>query len=230
MLCGLSRLSGRSAAAVATFFPVALITHHFIRPTLYTQACPGDQPCYIPVYPSAMQSISLILLATLSILAARTIPNLISRVAAAPGDEGKLPVAPNTLARGAAQFFAGLLFALGLQISQMSHPAKVASFLSFPVIQHWDPSLMLVILFGMLPNLIEIQRKGFSNPPSFAKDFSLPTKTFKDVDGRFLAGAAAFGVGWGLTGTCPGPAVLRAFAQPIWGVWWMGGFWLGSRL
>jgi uncharacterized membrane protein YedE/YeeE len=60
--------------------------------------------------------------------------------------------------------------------------------------------------------------------------FELPKKTIKDVDGRFVAGAAAFGVGWGLTGTCPGPAVLRALAQPVWGVMWLGGFWLGSRI
>jgi uncharacterized membrane protein YedE/YeeE len=230
MLCGLPRLSGRSATAVATFFPVAILTHHLVHPTLYTEACPGNAPCYTPVYPSLATTASLVLLATLSVIAARTIPNLIASTAASQGIQGKDHVDSRSHARRATQFFSGLLFALGLHISGMAHPAKVASFLSFPVMQHWDPSLALVILFGVLPNLIEIQRTGFSKPPSFSKSFSLPTKTFKDVDSKFVAGAAAFGVGWGLTGTCPGPAVLRAFAQPLWGCLWMGGFWLGGRM
>ncbi|KAF1852111.1 YeeE/YedE family integral membrane protein-like protein [Cucurbitaria berberidis CBS 394.84] len=230
MLCGLSRLSGRSAIAVATFFPVALITHHLVHPTLYTEACPGDLPCYKPIYPSTTTTASLILLAAMSVLAARTVPKLIASITTPQASDKKLPHDTRSIARSATQFFSGLLFALGLHISQMSHPAKVASFFSFPSLQHWDPSLALVILLGVLPNLIEIQRKGFKTPPSFADKFSLPTKTLKDVDVKFVAGAAAFGVGWGLTGTCPGPAVLRAFAQPVWGSLWMTGFWVGGRL
>jgi hypothetical protein len=230
MLCGLPRLSGRSATAVATFFPVAILTHHRVHPTLYSEACPGDVPCYIPVYPSLATTMALLLLATLSILAARTTPKLVENTLATQPSGQKPHVISRSVARQVTQFFSGLLFALGLQITQMSHPAKVTSFLSFPAMQHWDPSLGLVILFGVLPNLIEIQLKGFASPPSFAPKFSLPTKTFKDIDIRFVAGAAMFGVGWGLTGTCPGPAVVRALAQPVWGVLWFGGFWLGARV
>ncbi|KAF2130929.1 YeeE/YedE family integral membrane protein [Dothidotthia symphoricarpi CBS 119687] len=230
MLCGLPRLSGRSAAAVATFFPIAVLTHHFVNPTLYTQVCSGDQPCYTPVYPSASATASLVLLAALSMLAARTIPSLMSKTTTTSTNELKRSGISTPSAREATQFFSGLLFALGLQVSQMSHSAKVSSFFSFPVMQYWDPSLVLVILFGMLPSLFEIRRKGFSSSPSFAKGFSLPKKTFKDVDARFLAGAATFGVAFGLTGACPGPAVLRAFAQPVWGALWMGGFWVGGML
>jgi uncharacterized membrane protein YedE/YeeE len=229
MLCGLPRLSGRSMVAVATFFPIAIITHHAVHPTLYTEACPGGVPCYTPVYPSTTTTASLVLLAALSIIAARTVPKLVEdTVASGPTDE-KRPADTRSAARQMTQFFSGLLFALGLHISGMAHPAKVASFLSFPVMEQWDPSLALVILFGVLPNLIEIQRKGFSSPPSFSNKFSLPMKTLKDIDIKFLAGAAAFGFGWGLTGTCPGPAVLRALAQPLWGALWIGGFWLGGR-
>jgi uncharacterized membrane protein YedE/YeeE len=230
MLCGLPRLSGRSATAVATFFPTAILTHHLVHPTLYTEACPGDIPCYIPVYPSLATTIPLASLAILSILAAQTLPKLIESILATRSSDKKPHVDSRSIARQVTQFFSGLLFALGLQISQMSHPAKVTSFLSFPSMRHWDPSLGLVILFGVLPNMIEIQRKGFANPPSFATKFSLPTKTFKDIDTKFIAGGTMFGVGWGLTGTCPGPAVVRALAQPIWGVVWFGGFWLGGRV
>jgi uncharacterized membrane protein YedE/YeeE len=232
MLCGLSRLSGYSATAVATFFPAALITHHIVHPTLSTSVCPGDVPCYTPVYPSLEAAKPLIILAVLSIFAAQTIPKLIAQItdSQSASDAKQQPSGPRAVARTATQFFSGLLFALGLHISQMSHPAKVTSFLSFPVMQQWDPSLALVILFGVLPNIIENRSKGFSNPPLFAEKFSLSTKTFKDVDRKFVMGAAAFGVGWGLTGTCPGPAILRAFSQPVWGALWIGGFWLGGRL
>ncbi|CAN9449205.1 unnamed protein product [Alternaria sp. RS040] len=133
-------------------------------------------------------------------------------------------------ARVTTQAFSGLLFALGLHISQMAHPDKVAAFLSFPNLQHWDPSLALIIVFGVLPNLIENQVKGLDGSPWFADKFSLPTKTLQDVDKRFVMGAVAFGIGWGLTGTCPGPAVLRAFSQPVWGALWVGGFWLGGKV
>jgi len=172
------------------------------------------------------------MLAVFSILAARTIPKLVAQVTVAPTtkDVKHQPADTHTAARLTTQSFSGLLFALGLHISQMSHPEKVAAFFSFPDMQHWDPSLALVILFGVLPNLIENQMKGFTSPPSFADKFSLPTKTLQDVDTRFVVGAAAFGIGWGLTGICPGPAVLRAFFQPVWGALWVGGFWLGGKL
>jgi uncharacterized membrane protein YedE/YeeE len=132
--------------------------------------------------------------------------------------------------RQATQFFAGLEFGLGLQVTQMAHPSKVLSFLSFPRLEEWDPSMALVILFGVLPNIIEIQLRGLDKPPLFNDTFEVPKKTFKDVNWKFILGAAVFGIGWGLTGTCPGPAVLRSFVQPTWGLLWLGGFWLGGQL
>jgi uncharacterized membrane protein YedE/YeeE len=134
----------------------------------------------------------------------------------------------NSAASLATQFAAGLEFALGLHITQMSSPSKVLSFLSFPDFEVWDPSMMLVILFGILPSLIEIQVRGLISPPLFNGGFVLPKKGWKDVDWKFVVGAAVFGLGWGLTGTCPGPAVLRSVLQPSWGVMWMSGFWLGG--
>lgn len=229
MLCGLPRLSSRSATAVAVFFPTAIITHHLTSPTLSTSLCSGDVPCYTPVYPSTDTTASLVILAALNILAARTLPSLAAQVTTPDGTKQDSAEKPS-IARNTTQFFAGLLFALGLHISQMAHPAKVSGFLSFPVLRHWDPSLALVMVFGVLPSLIENHIRGFEKPPLFAEKFSLPTKTFKDIDRRFVAGALAFGVGWGLTGTCPGPAVLRAFAQPVWGLLWLGGFWMGGKV
>jgi hypothetical protein len=218
--------------ATATFFLVALLTHHVAHPSLYTTVCRGDVPCYTPVIPSTTTTIRLVLLASSVIFAARALPNLVARTTSSSSIDAKPspsfhgPVA----ARTATTFSSGLLSALGLHISGMAHPAKVTSFLSFPVMHAWDPSLALVILFGVVPNLITIQSRGFASPPAFATKFELPTKTIKDVDVKFVAGAAAFGLAWGLAGTCPGPAVLRAFAQPMWGVMWMGAFWLGGKV
>jgi uncharacterized membrane protein YedE/YeeE len=174
----------------------------------------------------------MFILVALSIFAARTVPKLVAKATASHTTSvAKQPSSdPRILARLSTQLFTGLLFALGLHISGMSNSAKVTSFFSFPAMQYWDPSLGLVILFGVLPNLIENQLVGFKKPPSFADKFALPTKTFKDVDRKFVLGAAAFGVGLGLAGTCPGPAALRAFFQPVWGALWIGGFWLGGRL
>lgn len=171
-------------------------------------------------------------LATISVVAARMIPGLIAKatVPSTTGDGKQESGDSLYAARVTAQFFSGLLFALGLHVSQMSHPGKVASFLSFPVMRYWDPSLALVVIFGVLPNLVDMQIHGFSKPPTFAGQFSLPKMTLRDVDLRFVAGAAIFGIGWGCTGTCPGPAVLRALFQPAWGALWIGGFWLGGRL
>ena len=225
MLCGLSRLSGHSLVAVATFFPTAIITHHMVHPSLRTEVCNSDLPCYTPTYPSRSTLISLLVLAATTIIVGRVLPQLLLNTSE---KDGKRNV--QSPARQAAQFVAGLEFGLGLHISKMASPSKVLSFLSFPNLEVWDPSMALVILFGIVPNIIEIQARGFEKPPLFNDKFELPKSTIKDVDWKLVLGAATFGVGWGLTGTCPGPAVLRAFVQPTWGLLWMSGFYLGGQM
>ncbi|KAF2116559.1 YeeE/YedE family integral membrane protein-like protein [Lophiotrema nucula] len=225
MLCGLSRLSGRSLVAVGTFFATAVLTHHAVHPTLRTTACPPGTVCYLPTYPSQTTTTTLLLLTAVTILAAQIVPRFIARISSNEGKaNGDVP------ARQASAFFSGLEFGLGLHISQMASPAKVLSFLSLPNWDAWDPSLGMVMLFGVLPSVVENLAKGFNNPPLFNKRFDISKKTIEDVDWKFVLGAAVFGIGWGLTGTCPGPAVLRAVAQPTWGLLWMLGFWLGGKV
>ena len=99
--------------------------------------------------------------------------------------------------------FAGTLFGLGLAISGMVNPQKVIGFLDFA--GNWDPTLAFVF-GGALLITIPAFRLILRRPrPVLAEDFDLPTK--KAVDGRLLGGAALFGIGWGLAGFCPGPAV-----------------------
>lgn len=99
--------------------------------------------------------------------------------------------------------FAGALFGLGLTVSGMVDPAKIIGFLDFA--GEWDPTLGFV-MGGALLVAIPAFRLILRRPhPLLADEFDLPTK--KGVDSRLLAGSAIFGIGWGLGGFCPGPAV-----------------------
>ncbi len=106
-------------------------------------------------------------------------------------------------ARNMAALGAGVLFGLGLAISQMVNPAKVLAFLD--VGGNWDPSLALV-MGGALAVTGVAFRLVLKRPrPMFGDAFAVPTRG--DVDGRLVGGAIVFGVGWGLIGLCPGPAM-----------------------
>jgi uncharacterized protein len=99
--------------------------------------------------------------------------------------------------------FAGALFGLGLAVSGMMNPARVIGFLD--VAGRWDPTLAFV-MGGALLVTIPAFRLILNRPsPLLAGGFELPEKN--TVDSRLLGGAALFGVGWGLSGFCPGPAV-----------------------
>mgnify|MGYP006135974219 CR=1 FL=1 len=98
---------------------------------------------------------------------------------------------------------AGLIFGTGLILSGMANPVKVQNFLDF--FGSWDPSLALVMggaILVTMPGFWLVQKR---KKPFFNNVFNLPTRT--DFDFRLLAGAAIFGIGWGLGGFCPGPAV-----------------------
>ena len=105
-----------------------------------------------------------------------------------------------------AALLTGLLFGLGLVISGMANPAKVQNFLD--IFGTWDPSLAFVMggaIAVAAPGFYFVSRR---DRPVFKIKFSLPTRT--DIDSQLLAGAAIFGVGWGLVGLCPGPAIVAA--------------------
>lgn len=99
--------------------------------------------------------------------------------------------------------FSGTLFGLGLAISGMANPAKVIGFLD--VAGDWDPTLALVMGGGLLVALPAFRVIFKRRSPVLAKKFDLPTS--KKIDGKLIGGSAVFGIGWGLSGFCPGPAV-----------------------
>lgn len=99
---------------------------------------------------------------------------------------------------------AGLLFAVGLALSGMTQPEKVIGFLD--VAGHWDPSLALVMMGAIGVHVIFARIALRAGAPRFAPRFALPSET--TIDRRLVAGAALFGLGWGIAGFCPGPAVV----------------------
>ena len=111
--------------------------------------------------------------------------------------------APGVL-RTMVALFAGTLFGVGLAVSGMVNPAKITGFLD--VAGDWDPTLMFV-MGGALLVTIPAFRLILKRPrPVLAGSRALPKGN--SLDGRLVGGAALFGVGWGLSGFCPGPAVV----------------------
>jgi len=98
---------------------------------------------------------------------------------------------------------AGILFGLGLTVSGMINPAKVIGFLDLS--GNWDPSLMLVLGGGLLVTIPSYHLILKRDTPLLEPRFYLPTR--KDLDARLLSGAVLFGIGWGIAGLCPGPAL-----------------------
>jgi uncharacterized membrane protein YedE/YeeE len=134
------------------------------------------------------------------------------------------------MAQIGAALAAGMLFAFGLAVSEMINPARVMGFLDGA--GRWDPTLLWVMAGALsitapaFPLILRLRK------PLLAREFSLPLKS--RIDRPLVLGAVIFGVGWGLAGFCPGPA-LAALASALSGVLvfvvaMLVGQWLASRL
>lgn len=108
------------------------------------------------------------------------------------------------MARVALALVAGALFGFGLSLSGMVNPARVSGFLDVAS-DDWDPSLMFVLGGAVMVAVPGVLLRHFFARPILDESFSLPTKT--RVDRPLILGSAIFGLGWGLAGFCPGPAL-----------------------
>ena len=126
--------------------------------------------------------------------------------------------------------FCGIIFSIGLVISQMINPAKVLGFLN--LFGEWDPSLAFVmigalIIYSPLFHLFKNKEK-----PIFSSSFSISNK--KEIDKKLIFGSILFGAGWGLVGLCPGPAItsiaLLNVSSAIFVVSMFIGFYLASKV
>jgi hypothetical protein len=105
----------------------------------------------------------------------------------------------------------GVVFGAGLSLSGMTNPAKVLAFLD--VSGRWDPTLALVMGAALSVSALGYALARGVSRPWFAEVFAIPTR--RDIDARLIGGAALFGVGWGLVGLCPGPALANSYRGSI---------------
>ncbi len=100
-------------------------------------------------------------------------------------------------------YLIGVIFGVGISISGMANPAKVINF--FDVAGTWDPSLVLVMISAFVTAFIGYRVVLGRKSPVFEDGFKLPTR--RDIDARLVGGSAVFGIGWGISGFCPGGAL-----------------------
>ncbi|MBI2239553.1 MAG: YeeE/YedE family protein [Magnetospirillum gryphiswaldense] len=115
-------------------------------------------------------------------------------------------------------FASGVLFGCGLLLSGMAEPARVLGFLD--VLGIWDPSLAFVMGGGLTVTALGYQWCLRRSGPLCAVAYQIPQR--RDLDARLFLGSALFGLGWGLVGYCPGPALLAGAAGLGTALWFCG--------
>ena len=111
---------------------------------------------------------------------------------------------PLAIARIMVALLSGALFGYGLSLSGMVDPARVLGFLDIAS-GHWDPSLMFVLGGAVCVAFIAVAIQRRLPKPVLDTQFHIPERT--DIDARLVGGSVLFGIGWGLAGFCPGPAL-----------------------
>ena len=225
-ICGLSRFSPRSFVAVCTFMSTSILTKFVVSPkrdwSSMTNFIRQDS---IPVVTP---------LASTLFMTAMVVPAMLRPVQ---------KETENDSSKSYGASISGIMFAAGLAISGMATNSKVHDFLCFSnfATGTFDPTLMAVMVSGIGSSWISYQLiKGYSkslmknwgifdHPICLRGDatFSIPSSSV--IDSRLLTGAALFGIGWGTTGICPGPALYAAAAGNIDAILgWIPSFLIGS--
>ena len=98
----------------------------------------------------------------------------------------------------------GIIFGVGLIIAQMTNPSKIIGFLTFG--ENWDPSLLFVMATAVCISFFAFNFIKQNNKTLLNLDFEIPKRI--DINLSLIAGAALFGIGWGMVGLCPAPAIV----------------------
>lgn len=124
----------------------------------------------------------------------------------------------------------GLIFGFGLALSGMLNPSKIFGFLN--IFGHWDPSLAFVMGGGVIVNAIGHYFIVKKQKPLFSEKFELPINA--KIDKPLLLGSGIFGIGWGISGLCPGPVVANILLNPsdifLFLFLVVIGLWIGKKL
>lgn len=233
MISGLSRFSLRSLVATATFFITGVVTTYVfhqdlpaISTTDWSLGPIGSKLLAFQAVPLALS----VLLYNLSPADTQLNPSV---------DEHSTLVnrsdSSNSLLRLLAPLITGCHFALALRLSNLTDPTRVLSFLLLPFHRAFDPSLAFLAV-GALPLNILLYHYAHGNErPCLGGKWGIPNTPGK-IDVKLVVGAAIFGVGWGLTGVCPGPGLVN-FGRSLVGnsnptpfAGWLGGVALGGLL
>ncbi|GLB34853.1 putative sulphur transport [Lyophyllum shimeji] len=195
MICGVSRFSVRSIVATVTFFITGVLT---------VRALPSDLP------PTRSMDWTFgangqALLAMQAVVAV-LLYSWVARNQQPPSKEDSLPETQSK-SRLLAFFASAFEFALALRLSNLSEPTRVLSFLSLPWHPAFDPSLAFLAVGALLMSIVLYQGFRGSEKPLLGGRWSVPKGG--PIDAKLIAGAAIFGIGWGLAGVCPGPALVN---------------------
>lgn len=154
-------------------------------------------PAYLPVWPAMKARKTLFFTFAIARLVHTALQSYLSKVRS-----------PTTLHRYASYLLAGITFSFGLLISGMADPTKVLRFLTITDLPTFDPSLAMVVLSGVVPNAVHWFTMEKEKTRLSWEKWSVPNRA--DIDWRLIIGSALFGIGWGLAGICPGPAIVGA--------------------
>ena len=125
-----------------------------------------------------------------------------------------------------AALMGGAIFGAGLVVSGMTEPGNIINFLRIG--PEWNVALILVMGSALLVTFVGYRLSGGRSAPLFDERFHTPTR--QDLDPRLLSGAVLFGVGWGIAGYCPGPAIVGTFLLDERALVFMAGYVIGVAI
>lgn len=215
MIGGLSRLRIRSLVAVATFSSTAIALNKILGLGLHQS-----------IQPNYQLDLNWNFFTQNKLITSLLIGGFIQVYGILPYISRKVNGSYKCLAGNYVRFLSGFLFGIGLHVSGMINVSKTIGFLSILDLKKFDPSLLMIMIFTVLPNIF-IWKK--IEKPLLVEKFDLATSN--NIPPTFLIGNVLFGLGWGLLGICPGPGLINTIhfkSVAPWLLSFLGGQQIGS--